>query len=72
MITPDEQLPINDANEDEMDDQRSQQDVHSNGLDDDLQAPADDDASLDMLQQASDASEPSFTLDVERDKKPGQ
>jgi hypothetical protein len=66
MITPDNKIPLDDAENADKDDQRSQQDIHSNGLNEENE-PVEDDGSTDAdrLQQASDASEPSFTLDTD-------
>jgi len=66
MITPDNKIPFDDAENSDADDQQSQQDIHSNGLDEENE-PIEDDGSTDAdrLQQASDASEPSFTLDTD-------
>jgi hypothetical protein len=66
MITPDNKIPFDDAEDSDADDQRSQQDIHSNGLEEENE-PVDDDGSTDAdrLQQASDASEPSYTLDTD-------
>jgi len=66
MITPDNQIPLDDS-ESQDDEQLSQQDIHSNGFDDDI-APADDEADTDALKQAYDASEPSYTLDLDEEK----
>jgi len=64
MIDPIEELPIDDADHSGNDDQPSQQDIHSNGFDDAYEGVEDDDIpETDQLEQASDASEPSFTLD---------
>jgi len=64
MITPDNQIPIDDSDENENDDQQSQKDVHSNGLDDFAEDEiGDDDVDPDKLRQAYDASEASYTLD---------
>ncbi len=64
MIDPKEDFPIDDADHTGNDDQPSQQDIHSNGFDDAYEGVEDDDIpETDQLQQASDASEPSFTLD---------
>lgn len=61
MIIPDNQIPPDDTDSSEADDQQSQKDIHSNGFDD--EPGTDDDTSdADHLQQASDASEASFTL----------
>lgn len=62
MITPDDRLPLDDS-ENEEDEQLSQQDIHSNGFDD--VEYEDGTADLDALDQAYDASEPSYTLDLD-------
>jgi len=61
MITPANPLPPDDS-ETEDDEQLSQQDIHSNGFDDDDNM-ADNVDETDALNQAYDASEPSYTLD---------
>jgi hypothetical protein len=68
MITPDNQIPYDDADNEEADDQQSQKDIHANGLDDDIE-PGDTDDFPDPanLQQAYDAAEPSYTLDDDDD-----
>jgi hypothetical protein len=64
MIDPIDELPIDDADHSGNEDQPSQQDIHSNGFDDAYEdVVADKIPETDQLQQASDASEPSFTLD---------
>ena len=66
MITPDK-IPVDDSENSEAGDQQSQQDVHSNGLDEQFDVNAEESAPpIDLLRQASDASEASFTLDVDR------
>jgi hypothetical protein len=68
MITPDNQIPYDDADSSEADDQQSQKDIHANGLDDapepgdieDLPDPA-------SLEQAYRASESAYTLDFDDD-----
>ena len=71
MITPDNQIPIDDSQSDDAEDQQSQQDIHSNGLDD-VPEPGDtvDFADPDKLQQAYDASESAYTLDLDESKTP--
>lgn len=76
MITPDDKLPLDDSMGQDSDEQQSQQDVHSNGLSDEfvlnqLKEDDEDDDGIempesDLLEQASDSSEPSFTLDVDK------
>jgi hypothetical protein len=66
MIIPDK-IPVDDSENSDAEDQFSQQDVHSNGLDEQFDVNAPDSApAIDLLRQASDASEASFTLDVDR------
>jgi len=66
MITPENKIPLDDAEDSDRDDQISQQDIHSNGLDEENEPTPDDGSTdADRLQQASDASEPSFTLDTD-------
>ena len=71
MITPDNQIPNDDSQSDDSEDQQSQQDIHSNGLDD-VPEPGDtvDFADPDKLQQAFDASESAYTLNLDEDKTP--
>ena len=70
MITPDNQIPLDDAQNSDAEDQLSQQDVHSNGLDD-APEPGDivDEANPDKLKQAYDASEAAYTLKLPGDAK---
>jgi hypothetical protein len=71
MITPDDKIPVDDAENADAEDQQSQQDIHSNGLDEQFDSSAEESApAIDLLQQASDASESSFTLDVDRGYAP--
>jgi hypothetical protein len=74
MITPDNQIPLDDSDNSEADDQQSQQDIHSNGIDD-APEPGDtveNDSEPDKLQQAYDAAESSYTLNLDDDKKPAK
>jgi len=65
MITDENNNPVD--NEDEVEDQMSQQDIQSDGIDDVPASEDDENASdLDLLQQADEASESSFTLDVDK------
>jgi hypothetical protein len=69
MMTPDAILPPDDSDESEMDDQQSQRDIHSNGLEDDFEAArADEEPDASELEQAYDASEPSYTLHIDEDE----
>ena len=66
MIIPDNTPPPDDSDTSASDDQQSQKDIHSNGFDDIAPGTGNDDASdADRLQQASDASTPSFTLNTD-------
>lgn len=67
MITPENNIPLDDSERDEADDQQSQKDIHSNGFDegdynDDDQVP-----DADLLRQSYDAAESSYTLDFDDD-----
>ena len=63
MITPDDEL-LPDDSETEDFEQTSQQDIHSNGFDEEL--PLEDNAvDTDKLKQAYDASESSYTLNLD-------
>jgi len=66
MITPENKVPLDDSQSSDSADQPSQQDIHSNGFDEENE-PTEDDGSTDAdrLQQASDASESSFTLNTD-------
>ncbi len=71
MITPGDEIPLDDSYEDDADDQQSQKDIHSNGFDeendidlDELDEPAD----IEGLEQAYDASESAYTLDEDDDE----
>jgi hypothetical protein len=70
MITPENQIPPDDSENSDAEDQQSQQDIHSNGLDESSLPLDQDTPSVDLLQQASDASEPSFTLNVDKGVAP--
>jgi len=69
MITPDDILPPDDSDESEMDDQQSQRDIHSNGLEEDYEAAREDEEPNPAeLEQAYDASESSYTLHSDEDE----
>lgn len=73
MITPENKVPLDDAENDDAADQQSQQDIHSNGFDAHIDDSADDiEPNTDLLDQAFDASEASFTLDADRGIAPKQ
>ena len=68
MITPENNVPLDDAENPDGADQQSQQDIHGNGFDTtnegDSEYDGEDDG--DRLQQADRASEASFTLDLDK------
>ncbi len=67
MISPNDKIPLDDTDDSDKEDQMSQQDIHSNGLEEErIPAAESDQPAIDLLQQASDASEPSFTLDLDK------
>jgi len=71
MITPDDKIPLDDTDDSDKEDQMSQEDIHSNGLEEErVPAAESDQPAIDLLQQASDASEPSFTLDLDKSIAP--
>ncbi|MGN7204335.1 hypothetical protein ACTHQF_08680 [Pedobacter sp. SAFR-022] len=82
MDTPENKLPLDDSMGQDFDEQSSQQDVHSNGLSDEfvLNQLKEDDEDNDgiqmpeseLLEQAMDSAEPSFTLDPEAGIAPRQ
>lgn len=71
MINPVDNNPFD--QDEEADDQRSQQDVQSDGIDDVPASEEDETASeIDNLSQADRASEASFTLNVDQGIAPGK
>ena len=67
MIDPIDEVPLDDSDGSDKEDQLSQQDIHSNGLDEERIPPSPKgQPDTDHLQQASDASEASFMLDVDK------
>ena len=70
MITPDNELPPDDSEEFDAEDQQSQQDIHSNGLD---EPPLyEGSADTDLLKQSYDASESAYTLNLDNIKPPAK
>ncbi|WP_316842564.1 hypothetical protein [Pedobacter gandavensis] len=64
---PEDNVPLDDALNSEAEDQQSQKDIHSNGFDEDFDKPKEvEQPEIDLLKQAFDASEASFTLDVDK------
>jgi hypothetical protein len=73
MITPENTPAFNDNEETDSDEQRSQQDVQSDGIDPLPRSEEDEQASeIDNLSQADKASEASFTLNVDKGIAPKQ
>ena len=71
MMTPDEDeiIPTGENLENDADDQESQKDVHSDGLEG-TDEPDYQEPDIQALNAADKASEAAYTLDVERDGKP--
>ncbi|WPU95044.1 hypothetical protein SNE25_05840 [Mucilaginibacter sabulilitoris] len=73
MINPEDELPLDDLEDGDKDDQRSQQDVHSNGLDEErIPSPESDEPPTDLLNQSFRASESSYTLNYDNDEPPAK
>lgn len=66
MITPDDEL-LPDDSETEDNEQMSQQDIHSNGFDDDTLISDNTQDESDALARAYEASESSYELDLDKD-----
>jgi hypothetical protein len=61
MINPEDQIPLDDLEGEDKSDQVSQQDIHSNGLDEErIPPPESNDPATDLLQQAFRASESAY------------
>ena len=66
MINPEDQIPFDDQESADKEDQVSQQDIHSNGLEEErTPGPHDENANPDALAQAYRASESSYLLGEE-------
>ena len=65
MINPEDNVPLDDSLNSEADDQQSQKDIHSNGFDEEYDQSAGEQPDTELLRQAFDAAESSFTLDAE-------
>lgn len=63
MINPDEKLPVDDSSNNEADDQQSQKDIHSNGLEEKI--VEEKHTNKDLLNEAYRASESSYTLNID-------
>jgi len=68
MIGPEDEIPLDDLEDSDKDDQMSQQDIHSTGIDaseEDLEKGKEADA--DLLKQSFDAAESAYTLKLDDD-----
>jgi len=74
MIEPEDIIPFDDTEDSDKADQMSQQDIHSNGLDEErIPAHESDVPAIDLLQLSIEASEPSYTLKLDEEKdKPNE
>lgn len=74
MIDPEEDLILPDEPENDPEDQQSQQDVHSDGVEADEEAAtaSDNIPDIEGLKAADKASEASYTLDVDKGIAPKQ
>lgn len=72
MITPENNIPLDDTQNSEAEDQQSQKDIHSNGFNDTNEIQDEQEPNTDLLKQAYDAAESSYTLklDDEEAKQP--
>ncbi|MEJ2905554.1 hypothetical protein [Pedobacter panaciterrae] len=66
MITPENNIPLDDSENSEAEDQQSQKDIHSNGLDDTFEEEKVEQPEIELFEQASKASEASYTLEPEK------
>jgi hypothetical protein len=68
MIYPEDELPPDDTDGEDTADQQSQEDIHSNGLD---ETPAvNNTTDADILKQSYDAAESAYTLKLGGEGKP--
>ncbi|WP_449438532.1 hypothetical protein [Pedobacter steynii] len=66
MITPENSIPLDDSENSESEDQQSQKDIHSNGLEDAFDEGKVEQPEIELFEQASKASEASYTLEPEK------
>ncbi|ATP55937.1 hypothetical protein CPT03_05395 [Pedobacter ginsengisoli] len=66
MITPENNIPLDDSENSESEDQQSQKDIHSNGLEDAFDEGKVEQPEIELFEQASKASEASYTLEPEK------
>jgi hypothetical protein len=68
MINPEDELLPDDSNEFDQEDQQSQQDIHSNGLDE-REVVDQNTTDTDILEESYRAAESAHTLDLDDDKE---
>ena len=69
MIDPEDEVPLDDSYDSDMEDQQSQQDIHSTGLDPDPEElEKGREADTDILRESYDATESAYTLKTGDDK----
>ena len=68
MITPDDELLPDDSQPEDFE-QPSQQDIHSNGFDENTDEPTGEIDETDKLNQAYEASESAYTLNLDDEPK---
>ena len=66
MIDPENSIPFDDSENSESEDQQSQKDIHSNGLDEEVDKDEIEQPETELLDQASRASEAAYTLEPEK------
>ena len=67
MITPENNIPLDDSQNSEAEDQQSQKDIHSNGLEsNNLPLSESEEPDTEMLKQAFEAAAPSYTLATDK------
>ena len=67
MITPENNIPLDDSQNSEAEDQQSQKDIHSNGLSNtETDNEETEQPDTEALQQAYNAAEASYTLGTEK------
>lgn len=73
MINPEDQIPLDDQEGEDKADQRSQQGIHSNGLDEEnIARPANDESPADILKQSYRAADSAYLPGEKPGLKPGQ
>lgn len=70
MINPEDKVPLDDTQNDESDDQQSQKDIHSNGLDEEIKQSEYVEPDTDLLNQAYRSAESAYTLDPDKNIAP--